>query len=517
MVDDKKGMRLTKLLKNYKEWVETGRIQFLKKGSEGQRDVLQYLKDLILTIEKVTVGTGFNEGLDWREAHIKGEALWKSLASSALRNIDPESKGNSELFGFLDKATEFEDILYGLEEYYRDHTLHSLWVYLIGEYILREHLPNIHADLRWFLSNDIEAEKKDYSSSLIKKAKNKEEIICRKVNEKRDAIWCIMALCHDLGYSLEKLSNLNDKVKNVLKFFDIPDFQHIGYSLEIEHQYLISQFLELMAMDVRIVPDENMKDVLVKCYRDDSTYWTLCRALEKKQHGILSAYLIYKILYIFQDTSVRGTAEVWGLDDDEAKENIIRGDILYAIAQHTFDYAYLRELSSLTDVLILADELEEFSRYGRELLSRTYHDTTAEASISFTPSHPRQGDDLEIFVTYEVAKHLSSKDFYKFFKGKAEQVYKIYSLVPEQENEKNGRFCRIKSIKITVKREGEELYFHYRGPDKTKGFLPKTRIGDKDYPADVYSLECQDDRIRVKTKGRVVGLDEWFDGQSSVE
>lgn len=154
------NIKIGDLLKNYKEWVETGQIQFLKKGSKEQKDVLQSLKDLNSSIEKITVGKGFSESLDWREAHIKGEALWKKLASSSLRNIDPGSKGNSELFEFLDKATEFEDILYGLEEYYRDHTLHSLWVYLIGEYILREHLPNIHDDLNWLLYNDIEAEKR---------------------------------------------------------------------------------------------------------------------------------------------------------------------------------------------------------------------------------------------------------------------------------------------------------------------------------------------------------------------
>ncbi len=77
---------------------------------------------------------------------------------------------------------------------------------------------------------------------------------------------------------------------------------------------------------------------LIKCYRDDSIYWRLCRALEKKQHGILSSYLIYKIPGIFADATVRGPAEEWGLDDNEAVENIIRGDILFAIAQHELRY-----------------------------------------------------------------------------------------------------------------------------------------------------------------------------------
>ena len=87
--------------------------------------------------------------------------------------------------------------------------------------------------------------------------------------------------------------------------------------------------------------------MLIKCYRDDSTYWRLCRALEKKEHGILSSYLIYKILGIFAESSVRGPAEEWGLNDIEAKENTIRGDILFAIAQHEFDFAHLNQLAQI--------------------------------------------------------------------------------------------------------------------------------------------------------------------------
>ncbi|MFC1816289.1 hypothetical protein ACFL0M_10190 [Thermodesulfobacteriota bacterium] len=134
----------------------------------------------------------------------------------------------------------------------------------------------MYNNLNWYLFNDIEREKKLYSQKLITEAKSREKALCKDVNKNRDAIWCIMALCHDLGYSLAKLDNLNEKVKNVLKFFDIPDFRHLGYSLDIEHHYIVSQFLELMAMDVRIVPSADKKDFLIKCYRDDSTYWRLC-------------------------------------------------------------------------------------------------------------------------------------------------------------------------------------------------------------------------------------------------
>jgi hypothetical protein len=312
------------------------------------------------------------------------------------------------------------------------------------------------------------------------------------MNKYKDAIWCIIALCHDLGYSLAKLKMLNESVQGVLEHFDVPDFRHIGYSLDIEHQYLVSQFLELMCMDVRIEPSEEYREELkkeekdwlskwdkvkdgkysknerkkklnllskqipkdlenkisVKCYKDDSTYWRLSRALEKKEHGILSAYLIYKILGIFAESSVRGPAEKWGLDDNETQRNIIRGDILFAIAQHEFDFAHLNQLGSLADILIIADELEEFSRYGRQLASRKYYATTAKTSIKFINSKNNEGikpgQDIEIEITYE-CKHKDNKDFRDFFRRKAEErLCSIYSLKPTLEEEEKDNIAPYK-------------------------------------------------------------------------
>ena len=495
------------LLLKYEKWLNNGEIQFLGKGTEGRKIVLNIVKDLISDFKKASEKRGdLSSNLDWHETHKKGRELWHELASHSLNYINRDSKGNSKLFEFLEAATEFEDLLYGLEHYYRDHTLHSLWVYFLGEYILRELLPDIHNNLNWYLFNDIERDKSDYSSKLVGNAKKKEKKLNKEINKHRDAIWCLMALCHDLGYSLAKLNELNKKVKTVLKFFDLSTFRQVGYSLDVEHQYLVSQFLELMAIDVRIVPSADQKEELVKCYRDDATYWQLCRALEKKQHGILSSYLIYKILGIFQDTSVRGSAEEWGLEDEEAIENVIRGDILFAIAQHEFDFAYLNQLGSLAEILILADELEEFSRYGRKMLSREYHDTTAEARISFKPDKPKQGKNIDVLILYEVAEH---HPLGIFFKRKAEQLCRKYSL----EQQATEKYCSIKSIELTAEKKGKKYSFHLNSdPSKNKGYLPKTKIGNVKYKEGEYHLTCIDDKIYyIDPKGKKISFDEWFE------
>ena len=495
------------LLKKYAEWVKNGKIQFLEKNSNEQITILLLTQSLILDFEEATKKDGDISGnLDWYKTHQTGKKLWHELASYSLKNIDPDSKGNSKLFSFLDAATEFEDILYGLEDYYRDHTLHSLWVYLIGEFILRDHLTDIYQKLNWYLYNDIERDKSDYSERLVRESRQLEKEYLKEVEIHKDAIWCLIALCHDLGYSLSKLNKLNEKARKVLNFFDIPNFQQIGFSIDIEKQYLVTQFLELMAIDVRIVPSSDKKEVLVKSYRDDATYWRLCRALEQREHGILSAYLIYKILGFFADTALRGPSEEWGLESVEVKENIIRGVILFSIAQHQFDFAFLNQIGGLGEILVLADEIEEFSRYGRQTVSRKYHDTTADVNIEFNPIKPKQGKEVEISITYKLKEHVEHG---RWFIHKSEQLCKFYSLDQQKENEK---YCTIKSMKINTLKDNEKFMFQiFNDSSKNSGFLPDTKIEGKPYSQGAYKLTCIDDKIyHITEDGTKISLEEWF-------
>jgi hypothetical protein len=502
-----KKINVLDLLYKYRGWVERGEIQFLPKATPEQKTTISSMNDLISTFTEASKKGSIGEHIDWREAHKKGLKLWQNLASFSLNSIDKNSKGNSELFNYLDAATKFEDLLYGLEPYYRDHTLHSLWVFLLGEHLLRDHLPELHNNLNWFLYNDIEHENKSYKQKLVTESKKIESELFNEVNRSRDAIWCIMALCHDLGYSLAKLNKLNEKVRDVLKFFDIPSFHQVGYSLDVEHHYIAAQFLELMAMDVRIVPSIDKEDVIVKCYRDDSTYWRLCRALEKKQHGILSSYLLYKILSIFAETWVRGSAEEWGLDDKEAVDNIVRGDILFAISQHEFDFAHLCQLGGLADILVIADELEEFSRFGRPLLSRKYYPTTADAQIDFLKS----GNWVNIQIKYEVAEHHSLE---AFFKRKAEKLCKFFSLDQDPEEYSSiAKIYTIKSIKLVAEKNGKQYYVNiFKNSKNDIAYLPTTIIDGKKIKQGKYHIQCYDDKIKVfYDHNKEVLLDKWFE------
>ncbi|HEY5471179.1 MAG TPA: hypothetical protein VIK07_11705, partial [Bacteroidales bacterium] len=556
------------MLNHYKRLVFKDKISFIKNANEYEKQfVLDRIEGLISKFKKYDKEKikakgkkSLSDFIETHEIHKIGSELWNKLCSLSLNHIEPTSKGNSKLLNFLEEATKFEDLLYGLESYYRDHTLHSLWVYLIGEYLMRGALRNLQGDnFNWYIYNDISSEKEkyDYPAAYVDFSKIEfERKFIRKVNEKKDAIWCIIALCHDLGYSLEKLDKLNDKVEKVLRYFTISNKENVGYSFDVEHQYLVAQFLELMAMDVRIVPSEeyrvyftkhidtektkslneylkskkklnsefSVKEeeksnlekfkitpevkriselILTKCYRDDSTYWRLCQSLEKKKHGILSSYLLFKVLGIFAESSVMGPGEEWGLSDEEAIENIIHGNILFAMAQHTFDFAHLNEINSLSDILVLSDDLEEFSRFGRQLLSRKYYDTTAKVNIIFTPNYPSRGSkNVELKITYQVEDHIRVEEYYSFFFRKAGQLCKIYSLGEESDT----GFCKLNTIKmITSHKTHLDLYFQLSAnEDNIEGKLPECAFeidikGEKKKPEKgVHKMKCLDDKLYIK-------------------
>ncbi len=508
------NLTVIRLLDSYRQRVERGEIQFLQKGSRNQSEVLDLIQPLLVSLNEAKEKPGgLSDNLDWHEAHVQGRSLWEKLVGYALQGIDAEAKGDSELFKFSEATADFEDLLYGMSRYYRDHTLHSLWVYFLGEYILRDHLLDVYRDLDWYVHNSILSDPSSYPSKLMGVAGDKEKELLTNANKKKDAVWCLTALCHDLGYSISQLQGLNESVEKVLKYFDLPGFTRIGYSFEIEHQYLASQFLDLTVGEIWIVPSTDNKEVLIKNFRNDADYWRLCRALEKRQHGAYSAFIIYKLLDIFADVWVRDPAEPWGLDGAEAVDNLIRGNILFAIAQHEFEFAHLSTMGSLADILVLADELEEFSRFGRQLLARKYNDTMADVSISFKPHKTTRRRNLDIDITYEVAKDCNPKEFYV---RKAKKLCRKYSLSEKDDSSRGSAQYMIGNIKMVVKKDGKEFSFCLSSdPAKTEGQLPEAKTGR--YPAGTYCLLCHDDKIVVSTKDGGIALEEWFGPEVETE
>src|SRR5271169_3141839 len=52
-----------------------------------------------------------------------------------------------------------------------------------------------------------------------------------------DAIWCLIALNHDLGYPLSKVEEINNSLKKMLKYFAKTGLEEFNFSFPQQNQF----------------------------------------------------------------------------------------------------------------------------------------------------------------------------------------------------------------------------------------------------------------------------------------
>lgn len=135
--------------------------------------------------------------------------LWKEMLEKSvicLRFFDkrepfqqhadkvPYAYGVEKLYDYFLKYNNFEKMLYGGSEYYRDHMVHVFRVWIIGtDMLLRDNAKFLNSIK---ISDEFEIN-----------------------GYEKLSIWTIIALTHDLGYPLEKALQIIDNTKDMMKSF----------------------------------------------------------------------------------------------------------------------------------------------------------------------------------------------------------------------------------------------------------------------------------------------------------
>ncbi|MHA2255240.1 MAG: hypothetical protein ACXAAM_04135, partial [Candidatus Heimdallarchaeaceae archaeon] len=333
-------------------------------------------------------------------------------------------QGYDELFKYFDEFVNFEELIFASEAYYRDHTLHCLWVYFLGEYIFREPkfsflLKNFNRTLRipehiCKYLNDLDAPNIFGEVCLVMQS-------IAQMLRYEDAARCIIALTHDLGYPLRKIAKINKSIGKILPYFSISRFDQFSFQFETIQQIYIENLLELLSFKIGLELDmgdlpyeerqsvyelinrlvqlmdilqnledpteelflslktdlksisEKEADVLRRIFTVQATLQKNVSAIlrysndfENYKHGILSSYLLMKTLNAFSDLSMNTNlpsnlpvAEI-DIPSINSKLNILR-----AIADHTSQGFQITDFRLYSDVLVLFDEIEDFSRLSR--------------------------------------------------------------------------------------------------------------------------------------------------------
>ncbi|UJG43306.1 MAG: hypothetical protein K9W46_13150 [Candidatus Heimdallarchaeum endolithica] len=373
---------------------------------------------------------------------LAAKSLWRVLFESAMSFIDENKRGYDDLFSYFDAFVNFEELIFASDSFYRDHTLHSLWVYFLGEYLFRaqEFQPlwtNFNYPFRVLLKAKKILEHLDCPEVFETYSKTLDAII--PFINFEDSIRCIAALTHDLGYPLKKVEKINKSIRTVLPYFAVFDVEEFNFKFDTTQQFYISKFLELLGYELMITPkspkiydDELLqplkpfinklnellttslkqeiaeeaiqfmkselanlsprhKRLLNQIYRLNGRFETIITRLlrfsddfEKFKHGIMSSFLLVKLLSTFANIDIRYSdpADI-PIMTMNLPSIFAKLEILKAVANHTSSYR-IQNFNDFSSLLILIDEIEEFSRISRANQFRQYVNEFCSSSIFFS-------------------------------------------------------------------------------------------------------------------------------------
>jgi len=453
----------------YLEQIANNNIKFLK-GRE--RHVQAVQKNILLLREEDNM-------------HNKIEiakTLWKSLFEAAMSYIDPDKRGYDDLFKFFDKYVNFEELIFASDSFYRDHTLHCLWVYFLGEYINREkqfeNLTSEYENQKNFYLQLKSSFEECNVNNMFKEVLHILNSLCNHY-EHDDSIRCIAALTHDLGYPLKKVYKINKSIKEILPYFSIENYDEFNFSYSNIQQNFINDFINFMCMHfqfpyninsekhldifnktVEVGIDGNnsqvakiKKDIIeqlseedlkllgeifklrLDSYFDNTKHMKYSCDFEEYNHGIMSAFLLCKTLECFRNITfeyLNATEIKWhtiSFPDFMAKQQILQ-----SITNHTSKGYQISSISDFSSFLILMDELEEFSRISRANQNRQYINEFCKTNIYV------ENSTLNVDFIFDNSK-LDNLDPELAFKGRCKRFLTLFNIPNMSENLKIRLRC----------------------------------------------------------------------------
>lgn len=270
----------------------------------------------------------------------------------------PKAYGIDDLKDYYKKYIEFEKILYGSSQYYRDHVIHVLRTWLSGVELLVKNNGQVLENI------------KIHDKKIPLDLRPTEKI----------SIWTIIALTHDLGYPLEKAKSIIDVTQDMLaSFIANPDIS-VDFAFHGVQNYMNDFVVRLMSSKM----EERKEPEYLKEERDSEQskeekhfyvarlqskyYFKFQKSLERNKHGILSTLIIYKLLTYFLESDYNLNEDYY-FDQEDCRQFYIRREILRAIASHTCNDIYQMYMGSFAFLLRICDDTQE---WGRKNISELY-------------------------------------------------------------------------------------------------------------------------------------------------
>jgi hypothetical protein len=307
--------------------------------------------------------------------------IWPLILTDALRELkrndcrewgdDPDNKkmetffdetslGVTKLRDVLTGFSDFEGMMYGASpDRYRDHVVHSFRVWIIGHGILKTCL-----------------------GGKLKIAAEFDDLIKPKEWE---SMWAIVALCHDIGYPLSHIEKVNNKAREALVNQGLMPEGDLRFDFSEQMKMFNDTMIKIMASKTSKLPDnlqkktkassdkgkdkDKDKDRIYITHLQNKYYLKLLKSFDELEHGIVSSLLLSKSLVYFLESDF--CHDAWSpLTEEDAKQFLIRREILRSIACHTCQDIYHLKFNTLSFLLYIVDEIQCWGRPTFEMLHR---------------------------------------------------------------------------------------------------------------------------------------------------
>lgn len=386
--------------------------------------------------------------------------LWKLLVKKSiqcLRYYDrrepfleqqdkvPVVYGDEEIDKYFDSFVEFERLLYGSSPYYRDHLVHTIHVWILGlEQLLGD--ENLIDGLKNSLLNDIESHLDGQTTTTTRL-----EIL---------NMWTLAALCHDLGYPLEKSRKIIDRTQDILNHF-IKNAQ-IPFSVNFTgiQNEMNSIIVKAMSSKLRFSPvqkeseeshSDNKKEKEEFLVRIQPKYFLkFATSLEQYDHGIISALILYKLLMYFKESEL-AMNEDYALNEEGARQFYIRREILRAISAHTCTDIYHMSSYSLPFLLHVCDDMHSWDRKNFREMHTGIH-TNIQPNSKFV-EYTKENVQIHDLVSYADFTDDDMSVFFDYLCALMRELQKRYRDGPDT---KNRKFSFKREFTIRQRQDGQE-------------------------------------------------------------
>ncbi len=379
---------------------------------------------------------------------------------SAYGIISEGSLGVYSLKDYFKTFIEFERLLYGAEQFYRDHVYHLIRVWLTGQFLLFNSFDDKfpidifdHKDIKPHITNIDITEGQDAEKKLNISRRNNGVLF----EGEEDAIWCIIALTHDLGYPLGMVDKINDNLKKMMKFFAKTKLDEFSFAFPQQNQFINDAILKYLSSRVKKSDNGVIKRLFTKTQNAFSThiqakyYLKFSRSFERFDHGLISCLVLAKNLVYFLETNFDFDNIDTLKGEEEARQFIIRREILRSIASHTCHEIYHFKPNTFSFLLLIVDEIQFWGRPTFDLMA--FHDPGESVTLN-------EFSETMVSIDYEFKQRdaqYKQKSLVGFFKAKVEMFNKILRIGVDSTEKKF-------TLEFTVKDETLTTYKYEAKP-----------------------------------------------------